>query len=349
MNKADKNSDRFRFALIGCGRISQTHLQALENQPDCELLAVADTRESAAKSVAEQYRCKSYGDYRQLLDGEAIDAVIICTPPSTHSEIALAFLDKGVHVLCEKPLAVTSVEAANMVDTAHQKDLLLMMASKFRYVDEVVRAKGIVESGILGEIVQFQNVFCGKVDMRNRWNADRALAGGGVVIDNGSHSVDIARYLLAPIDQIQAEEGKRVQGLEVEDTARMYFRTESNVLGSIDLSWSYHKEQESYIDLFGTEGALSVGWQCAKYRQSEQLNWVEFGDGYNKLAAFEGQLRNFIDSIRGKAMPLITAEDALASVRVIEAAYKSIGIDKWIAVERTNKTESAAMAGVGAE
>ena len=342
MMTKEKGGERVRFALIGCGRISQTHLQALDSEPDCELLAVSDIRQDAAHSVAEQYHCRHYTNYQKLLEREPVEAVIICSPPSTHSEIANVFLDEGVHILCEKPLSIASKTAAEMVDKARSKNLLLMMASKFRYVDEVIKAKGILESGILGEIIQFQNVFCSRVDMKNRWNSDPAVAGGGVLIDNGSHSVDIARYLLGPIDKVQAEEGKRVQGLRVEDTARIYFRTDSNVLGSVDLSWSFHKEQESYVDLFGTEGALSIGWKCAKYRQSENLEWVRFGNGYNKMAAFRNQIRNFVDTFQGTDLPLITAEDALASVRVIEAAYKSVGMDKWMGVERDRTAVSTA-------
>ena len=98
-----------------------------------------------------------------------------------------------------------------MVEKAQENDCLLMMASKFRYVDDVIKAKGVVDSGILGDIVLFENVFCSKVDMRNRWNSNRKVAGGGVLVDNGCHSVDIARYLLGPIVKVQAEEGKRVQ------------------------------------------------------------------------------------------------------------------------------------------
>lgn len=236
-------------------------------------------------------------------------------------------------MLCEKPLALTSEDASLMVDKAEEKGSLLMMASKFRYVDDVIKAKGIVDSGILGDIVLFENVFCSKVDMRDRWNADRNIAGGGVLVDNGSHSVDIARYLLGPITKVQAEEGKRVQDLEVEDTARLYFRTGSDIMGAVDLSWSIHKELESYIDLFGTEGVLSIGWKCSKYRQSEKLNWVTFGKGYDKLTAFSRQLENFVGSIKGEDQPLITASDALESVKVIEAAYKSAQINKWIPVE----------------
>jgi predicted dehydrogenase len=331
MNNTKENA-QLNFALVGCGRISQTHLQAMSTLPECKLEGVVDIREQTAKSVADQYGCKSYTDYKKVIDGKRIDAVIICTPPIVHAEIAIFFLQNGVHVLCEKPFAINSQQATLMAQEAVKRNCLLMMASKFRYVEDIIKAKGIVESGILGDIVLFENVFCSKVDMKDRWNANKEVAGGGVLVDNGSHSVDIARFLLGPVTKVQTEEGKKVQKLEVEDTARLYFRTESEVMGAVDLSWSIHKEQESYIDLYGTEGVLSIGWQSSKYRQSEKLNWVTFGTGYNKLAAFSAQIRNFVDSIKGKAMPLINGIDGLESVKVIEAAYKSSHMNKWIDV-----------------
>lgn len=322
-----------RFGLIGCGRISQTHLQAIEVLKDyCQLKAVVDVREEAAASVANQYGCKAYTDYRRLLDGDQIDAVIISTPPNTHAEIASYFLENKKPVLCEKPLATTIADAKMMVDKAADNDVLLMMASKYRYVADTIKAKGIVESGILGEIILFENVFCGKVDMRDRWNASREVGGGGVIVDNGCHSVDIARFLLGPIEKVQAAEGKRVQKLPVEDTARIHFRTRSDAMGMVDLSWSIQKERDAYIELFGTEGVLSIGWQSSKYRQSEKVHWVTFGKGYNKVEAFSGQIRNFVQSIRGKEMPLITAEDALESVKVIDAAYRSVAMNTWVDV-----------------
>ena len=158
MSKKQGNA-ALNFALIGCGRIAQTHLEGIAANPECKLKGVADVRKQAAKSVAGQFGCKDYNDYQQVLDGNQVDAVVICTPPDTHAEIATFFLENGVHVLCEKPLAVTSEQANLMVDKAEEKGCLLMMASKFRYVDDVIKAKGIVESGILGDIVLFENVF----------------------------------------------------------------------------------------------------------------------------------------------------------------------------------------------
>ena len=331
MNSSNNNGP-LNFALIGCGRIAQTHLQAMATLPECKLKGVADVREQAAKSVASQYGCKAYSDYRQVLEDNPVDAVVICAPPNTHAEIATFFLDKGVHVLCEKPFAINSQDASVMALKAEEKGCLLMMASKFRYVEDIIRAKGIIESGILGEILLFENVFCSKVDMRDRWNSKRDLAGGGVLIDNGTHSVDIARYLLGPIVTVRAEEGKRIQRLDVEDTCRLSFRTAAGAMGMVDLSWSIHKERDAFIEVFGPEGVLSIGWNGSKYRQSEKLDWVTFGKGYDKSAAFARQLRNFARSIQGTEVPLIRAEDSLQSVRVIEAAYQSLRMDRWVAV-----------------
>lgn len=324
------------IGLVGCGRIAQTYLDALKNVDECRLVAVADARENVARSVAAQYGAVAHADYRSLLES-AIDAAIICTPPGTHAEVAGFFLDNGVHVLCEKPLAVTLLEAEELVAKADRANRLVMMASKFRYVDDVVKAKGIVDSGILGEAILFENVFCSKVDMRSRWNSDRSMSGGGVLIDNGTHSVDIARYLLGPIVKVRAEEGRRVQRLDVEDTCRLFFRTAREAMGAVDLSWSIHKERDAFIEVFGPEGVLSIGWKSSKYRQSEKLDWVTFGKGYDKTQAFASQLRNFAGSIRGRELPLITAEDGLESVRVIEAAYRSMERDKWIEVSEQER------------
>jgi predicted dehydrogenase len=328
-----KGNASLNFALIGCGRISQTHLQAIASISECKLTGVVDTREHAAQSVANQYGCRAYTDYHQLTDNNNVDAVIICTPPNTHAEIATFFLENGVHVICEKPFAINIYDAELMVKKADENECLLMMASKFRYVEDVIKAKGIVDSGILGDVVLFENVFCSKVDMKDRWNSKKEMAGGGVLIDNGSHSVDIARFLLGPIVKVQAEEGKRVQKLDVEDTARLFFRTKSDTMGAVDLSWSIHKEQESYIDLFGTEGVLSIGWKSSKYRQSEKMHWIVFGKGYDKIAAFTAQIRNFIGAIKGKEKLLINSKDGLESVKVIDSAYKSACMNKWVEVE----------------
>jgi predicted dehydrogenase len=206
------------------------------------------------------------------------------------------------------------------------------MASKFRYVDDVIKARQIVESGILGQIILFENAFAAHVDMGTRWNADPTISGGGVLIDNGTHSFDIARYFLGPLAEVQVMEGIRSQSLPVEDTVRIFVRSAAGVIGNIDLSWSLNKELDRYISIYGSRGTVLVGWKESKYRQTGSSDWVTFGTGYDKVAAFRNQIVNFARAIHGEETLLINSEDAVASVEVVEAAYESLRQNHWTEV-----------------
>jgi predicted dehydrogenase len=318
---------------VGCGRIAQTHLQALATLPEAKLTAAVENRSAAGEAVAIDHKCKLFADYRESAVLDLVDAVIICAPPNLHHAMARHFLERGIHVLCEKPLTITSTDATDLVKLAEEKDAQLMMASKFRYVDDIIKAKAIIESGILGRIILYENSFCAKIGMADRWNATRSVSGGGVLIDNGSHSADIARYLLGPIVQVQAQPGITTQGLEVEDTVRVQFVTRGGVLGTFDLSWSITKDSKNYIQIFGSEGTLQVGWKGSRYCQDGSSKWIPFGTGYDKVKSFASQHANFIACIKGKDKPVITPQDSLASVQVVEAAYRSAANNHWLRIE----------------
>jgi predicted dehydrogenase len=325
-------SGKLKVGLVGAGGIAQSYAQALEASKEATLVGVADLRIEAAATLGEALGCPSFKTHQELAKAVSPEAVVVCTPPASHPEICCYFLEKKIHVLCEKPLAVDVPGARRMVEAGQKAGVKFTMASKFRYCDDVVRAKAIVSSGILGEIVLFENAFTSRVDMTTRWNSKPEISGGGVLIDNGTHSVDLIRYFLGPIAGVQCVEGKRSQGLQVEDTVRIFVRSAKGVLGSIDLSWSINKELESYIQIYGSQGTISVGWKESRYRQSSGRDWVVFGKGYDKLQAFTSQIDNFARAIRGEEALLITAEDAMASVEVIEAAYADLKRSHWVSV-----------------
>lgn len=327
-------SAKLTFGLIGAGAIANTYAQALAASAEAELVAVADIVPENSRAVAEASGCRAFPSHQSMLSGMKLDAAIVCTPPATHRDICVDLLQKKVPVLCEKPLSIDRKSAKAIIDTARRHDVKFTMASKFRYVEDVVKAKAIVTAGLLGEIVLFENAFTSRVDMSNRWNSKADVSGGGVLIDNGTHSVDLVRYFLGPIADVHVVEGKRSQGLAVEETVRIFVRSMAGVLGSIDLSWSINKEQSSYINIYGSHGTLCVGWKESRYRQSGARDWVVFGNGYDKIQAFRSNIDNFARAIRGGEALLISPDDAMASVEVIEAAYADLRRSHWITVGR---------------
>lgn len=319
---------KLRFGLVGAGGIAQAYAQAFNESNCCELVAVADVRPEAANALAEIVGGTAYTDYKQLADVE-LDALIVATPPSTHQEIACFFMERGVPVLCEKPLCLSVAEAELMINTAAANNVLFTMASKFRYCDDVVKAKGILASGTLGEVLQFENAFTAKVDMSQRWNSNAEFSGGGVLIDNGTHSVDIIRYFLGGIDSVLVVDAGGTQGLSVDENVKMFAKTKNNVTASVDLTWGINKELPYFISIYGSNGTLHIGWRESKYKVNSNADWTVFGKGYDKVASFKGKIENFSNALRGKEELFIKPEDAIASVRVIEAAYKSMNQNLW--------------------
>jgi predicted dehydrogenase len=165
--------------------------------------------------------------------------------------------------------------------------------------------------------------------MSRRWNSNPEVSGGGVLIDNGTHSVDILRFFMGDLCDVQIFEGRRVQSVAVEDTVRLFVRNEAGTIGAADLSWSINKEMITYLRLYGSEGAVLVGWQESKYKRSDSHDWVIFGNGYDKVAAFRRQIANFADALQGRAGIELTTADALASVEVVAAAYAALSASRW--------------------
>jgi predicted dehydrogenase len=261
-----------------------------------------------------------------------LDAVVICSPPLCHAEQTAAMVRQGVHVLCEKPLALSVESARAMQADAARAGVCFTMASKFRFVPDVIEARRLVQAGAIGDVILFENQFTSRVDMSQRWNSRPEISGGGVLIDNGTHSLDIMRFFLGPVQEVLVVEGRRVQNLPVEDTVHIFARNEAGALGSIDLSWSIHKACPWFISLHGSRGAIQVGWKSSTHRLGDARDWTEFGSGYDKNVAFRGQLLNFVRAIRGEEALVITSGEGVASVAAVASAYEALERMHWTAV-----------------
>jgi predicted dehydrogenase len=318
-----------RIAIIGLGRAGSVHLDAWQHVDGAEIVAICDPS-PAARRRARELGIKAYSDPDVLLETAKLDAVTIATPPADHAELAIACMNRGLHVLCEKPLALTTWDAMAMLQTASRRRRQLLLATKFRHVPGMIAARELVASGKLGVPIAFEVSFCSPVDMSKRWNAQRRRAGGGVIIDNGCHAFDIMSFLFGSVTRIQTNLHKPLQKLSVEDGATIQVRAGDGVVGKADVSWSLSTGRNSFVKVHGSRGTIEVGWQETRVKYLGQ-DWEKIADNYDKIDAHRRMQSCFVETAtsNGATAPWISTVECLRTVAAVEAAYRSVHSGGW--------------------
>jgi dTDP-4-amino-4,6-dideoxygalactose transaminase/predicted dehydrogenase len=314
---------RLRIGIVGCGQMGRWHLNAYAAQRNVELVGFADTSLERAQRFAHEVGGRAYASHQELLANEALDGLSICTVPSTHCDVAIDALDAGIHVLCEKPLAISVNQAEAMSARAKQKNRLLFTAFKFRFHDEVRMVKHLIDSGRLGRVLSFRLMFGGYIDMQGQWYAHKMLSGGGIIMDNGPHAADLIRFLFGDITSIAAQ-STSVQKLEVEDTAKLDMVVEGGAVGTGDLSWSLKIPARSYLEIYGEDGAAALDGEGVSYKLKTWSSWKREDNRRDAQGAFSRQIAYFVDAIHGDNPLALGNGEGVASQRVIEAAYQSV-------------------------
>lgn len=324
-------SEQFKVGIIGLGRIGAVHVEAWEALGGAKVVAACDSS-AEARAGAVKKGMAAFSSPAAMLESMEIDAVGICAPPNQHQPLAEICFDKGVPVLCEKPLAADGASATALVESAHKHRARFQLATKFRHVPDLQYAKELINQGAIGDVLTFRIEFSGPVDMSQRWNSEPSMSGGGVLIDNGSHALDLARFMFSPIDSVMAVNLKPVQKLKVEDSALLLVSTECGVTGKIMLSWSMKPEGQDYVVIQGSKGQLTVGWKESFLRVDGQAP-QKIGNGYDKNDSHRRMMTMFRDFARGNGQGWISEEEALSSALVTDAAYQSIRSGRWVKVE----------------
>ena len=322
-------SDKVRVAIVGCGQMGRWHLDSYKANPRVELVGFVDTSIDRAEQFASEVGGRAYTSHKQLLDREAVDAVSLCTVPSTHRDIAIDLLDAGVNVLCEKPLAISVAQAEEMSQKAKEKGRLLFTAFKFRFHDEVRKAKELIDTGSLGNILNFRLMFGGYIDMNGQWYSQKALSGGGIIMDNGPHAADLMRFLFGDVKSITAQVGS-IQHLEVEDTAKLDVCMENQTVGTGDLSWCVRVPPRSYLEIYGDAGAASLDSDGISYKFKTYSEWKRVANQVDVKGAFARQIDYFVDAVRGHNPLGLGNGEGVASQRIVAAAYESVDQDRKI-------------------
>lgn len=335
-----------RLAVIGAGVMGCSHIERIRASAECVLAAVCD-REPALARLATGGECPVHGDLPDLLRSERIDGAIIATPNDEHRDCGVLCAEAGVPMLVEKPIAATTADGSVLVEAAARRRIPLLVGQHRRHSAYVRRAKEAIERGELGLLVSFTALwFVRKPDAYYAvgW---RRRPGGGPVLTNLIHEVDLMRHLGSEIESVYAAAGSAARGLAVEDSVAITLRLTGGALGSIAASdaavspWSYEltthenplytRTDRNCYFLLGTAGSLAFP-RLMLWRHPGEIGWQHPLSGTplpaEAVDPVAAQLAHFCDVIRGRADPLVSGVDGLATLAATEAVLQSAREDR---------------------
>ena len=348
-------SDRVHgVAVVGVGNIAAAHVDAVSRLPNARLVGVASRTHERARAFAQLHGTEAYAGLDALLADDAVDVVAVCTPSGAHLEPAVAAARAGKHVVVEKPLEVTRQRARAIVDAADDAGVRLATIFMSRFADANVALKQAVEAGTLGRLVQGDayvkwyrsQAYYDSADWRGSWRLD----GGGALMNQAIHQVDLLLWLMGPVEEVFAYAATAThQRLEVEDTLVAALRYRSGALGQIAAATSLWPGRPKELDLHGELGSVTVRddalvrWDVRDTDEEEAARLLRrYGSAVTGGAAdpmaisFENHRRQYADvlaAIDEDRPPAIDGREGLRSVELIEAIYRSVREGRPIRLE----------------
>jgi predicted dehydrogenase len=337
LNSCNPIMQKPQLAVFGAGGIGRTHVDRILRSDNLALAAIADPSD-AGKALADGLGIRWFSDHRALLDAVPLQGAVISTPNALHVPMALDCLTRGIPVLVEKPMSDTPDAAQTLVDAQVKTGVAVLVGHHRRHNPINTRAREIMQSGKLGRLVS-ANVMATFLKPEGYFDATwRKKVGGGPILINLSHEIDMLRFFMGEIDSVQAISSNAVRGFEVEDTTAVVLRFANGALGTVMLSdtvtspwcWDFCAgEQDVYPRqdvqshfIGGTHGSLSLPdlalWNYPGERSwyaelTKSQSFVHQGDAYTR------QLQHFKAVIEGREPPLCTALDGLRTMQALLA------------------------------
>ncbi|MCC5829657.1 MAG: Gfo/Idh/MocA family oxidoreductase [Phycisphaeraceae bacterium] len=353
--------DSFNIAGIGLGGIwKAAHAQPWLDHPNVQIVAGCDTNPEKLKPAKELWGMKTLSeDYRDIIKLKEVDVVDICTPNVYHSEIAIAALEAGKHVFCEKPDAVNAAEARKMADAAKASGKTLMVMRNNRFRPDARYIKRLIGEGKMGEVYTGR---CGWIRRRGipgkgGWFTTKALSGGGPLIDLGVHMIDLAMWLMGspkPVavtgstytkfaesdisESIHSSFGeKQADGtFDVEDLAIGFIKFENGASLQIEFSWASNIGKEmSFVELRGTKAGCKLGGGPMEIYGEESGALLDVAPVLpkEKLGGHAANLHHFVDVLMGRAKPDFVPEQGVHMIGILSAIYESAATGKEVSLK----------------
>jgi predicted dehydrogenase len=328
----------YKFAIIGCGRIAQRHAENISRIG--QLVAVCDIEKQKADEFADQYNCKAWYSIDELLQQEKeVDVISVCTPNGLHAEHAIKSLQKGKHVLCEKPMCITSVAAWQMINTEKFSRKKLFVVKSARFNTLLKHLKDLIEKGSLGTLYSFQlSCFWSRPKKYYEDWHGKLFPDGGTLYTQFSHYIDALLWLFGEIDDVTGyrENKAHKEIIEFEDTGTIAVKMKSSVLGTINWSVNtYQKNSEISLTVIAEKGTFALGGEYlnelkyyqldSSYKFSEGNTTPNQYDGYKGSMSHHSEIYdNLVESLNTEANSSSNSFDGLRTVEAIEKIYKSV-------------------------
>jgi predicted dehydrogenase len=333
-------SDTFKVGIVGAGTIGEVHAGALEGVDNATVVAIAEPREDAGRKLAEKYGAQWFASYTDMLAVPEIDLVILGTPSGLHPEQTILAAQAGKHVITEKPMSITHDGATRMIDAVERAGTTLAVIFQNRLSADVYRVRRAIEAGRIGKpILGSASVFWFRsqeyYDANGGWRGTWALDGGGVLINQSIHTIDVLQWLLGGVASVQAHIATLNHTIEAEDAASASVRFHSGAVGSILVTTDAAKDYPTRVEIIGTEGRVTLennvvtlfegkGELGDDLLSEDDLNTVrdwkpaeKFGEGHRR------QLRLIFEALANGSVPPVPGREARKAVDVILGIYES--------------------------
>lgn len=313
-------NSKIKIGIIGCGRMGITHYSIINSFPEVEVAAVADPSAFVLSLIGKYLPVKTYRDYDDMFTETAVDAILVCTPPSLHYKILKKAADQGISVFVEKPFTTRYSEGSELAHIFSTRLLINQVGYVNRFNDVFMKMKELLDSGVIGRIIRFKSEMFSctitKSDGNSGWRTSHE-SGGGAIFEMATHAIDLVNYLIGKPDKVTGSSLNHIYSKNVEDAVSSTFLYKNGMSGTIFINWcdaSYRKPTNK-IEVFGDEGKMIVDQHSLKIYLNKADNKNNLLQGWNTLYItdvfrpvpfyvrgneFTRQLAHFIACIRGR-------------------------------------------------
>lgn len=318
-----------RILIVGCGSIGTRHLRAFKRIRGVETI-LCDPREEKLNKIARNYGITEvYKSMEEVNLKEEVDGIVVCTPPNTHIPIALEGARANCHLLIEKPLSNKLDEIEELIQLTKRKGLVLGIAYCLRHHPNLKRIKRMLEEKAIGDVLvgkvhDGQYLPDARPDYGEIYFAKREM-GGGVISDSATHMLDYIEWFMGKVSEVFCFCSKLSDlRIETEDTTEILLRFKNKSMAEVH-SNCYQRDFSHRFELIGSSGTIVWDYVTNEIRlfRANKKKWEVFTDKCDKDDLFNSQARNFVNSIKGKDSPLVSAESGMRTLSIVLAAYES--------------------------